>query len=479
MSEDSRKEWGRCLGPAVLIPCLDGILRADGGDGGDTDATRREKSRLMVAMWEGPVQDMLGKEVWVDVQRLIVGTKQEPLEPEPHAKEPTTATAPTAVKSDPPGDQSSIDPDPSANIVSAAIETFPSSNNSYLAAMLAPAETRVATPAATLTPSTPAPTQPLQPKEETPVAMGVSTACSKESSKLDEVMEKSGMSETGVTNSGLPEEDTHQEDVASVGALQTDEASVGMDADVDADANSDAGVEAGADGNGNKIEKENEMQPPPVPSVPKPAPVIFDFEKEEVPFEKVDPATILAALRSVSSLQIIREVQHEPAVRLQGIVGAVNLPALQAVIDAAAARGNQPAAADLLRVLPNSVLDVDPAEALGALAQYRDAVARQRKARVEAVRLVKGSRCRFRSEEGAAAFDRATMIATRMERALTEVRDAMELEGLDVEADGKDNAEVTGAEGNGAGDGEGSGEEDLELFEWYEPHAAKRARVLS
>jgi len=584
IADDSRAEWGKSLGNAVIVPCLEILLHEAEEDEEENVTEKRRKGVLaMVGMWES-IREVLGEEVWEKVQNLVQqnqntisaetadkddtkgiaipegGTEVDrfllkittPLKKSPNSKtdcrgSPSTATvisnstaddslkAKETKSSEPssePSSELSSEPssEPSSELLSEPLSELSSKTSSGLSSepdetkfsepdeikLQEPDETKSTKPQAQ-TQSAPEgeksidveETQPLERKEQ---GAGTDPAASYAQSNTDAPTTSAHVATSNPALELRPQlesqpkppqtkerkvvqgnADTSKigkpvEAVAAVSDINQENHENLLDKKMGK--NSDTTIprkgiviqkkhEGGmfpAELGKKLVEKQRQKRkrclPLPTPSsVPHPN---YDFEKKDIPFERVNPSTILSTLQSISSLQIIREVQHESTMRLSKIIDTVDINALRKVIESAAADDDsEPDVRDILPLLPDAVLDLRLDDVAETLKQYRNAVKRQRDARAEAVMLIKKSHYKFGSEEAAAAFEKTTMMLEGAKKVLAEIRDAMELEGLDFEID---DTELEASEG-GVTDVGGAEETELEAFDWYKPHGAKKAKI--
>ena len=199
---------------------------------------------------------------------------------------------------------------------------------------------------------------------------------------------------------------------------------------------------------------------PAVPAAP-----AFDFEAEGVPYEKLDPRTLLNSCRSIASMQISRDLRndscHQTSSILSGLRSEVADACRKALADAegdaAKARGLMDL--DSLPAIGDDILDIKIGEALKNVRRYREIIIRQKGARKALIDNMIKSWCRFGSTEAAEAYYSIAKKEEKLERRKRLLSDAMELEGLDVlEDDG-------GGQGGGREGVEGAVE--LEPLTWY------------
>eukprot|EP00581_Thalassiosira_minuscula_P011141 CAMPEP_0183719210 /NCGR_PEP_ID=MMETSP0737-20130205/12257_1 /TAXON_ID=385413 /ORGANISM="Thalassiosira miniscula, Strain CCMP1093" /LENGTH=570 /DNA_ID=CAMNT_0025948921 /DNA_START=39 /DNA_END=1751 /DNA_ORIENTATION=+ len=206
--------------------------------------------------------------------------------------------------------------------------------------------------------------------------------------------------------------------------------------------------------------------------------VEVDFEGVEE--SKVEPSQFLDACKVIASIQITRDLGSDSAMNLSSTLSKIPSEVEEAcntILTKQQSNDNEttttttaaPAITDLLPVeslsnLPDDVLNLDLKYARHSIQTYREAVRRQRKARLQCLHLLLRSRCSFGSMEAARAFCGASgkrkkdgsdaddnggdgddamgenninmdEILDKLKKRKEILVDAMALEGLDVEED--------------------------------------------
>ena len=181
----------------------------------------------------------------------------------------------------------------------------------------------------------------------------------------------------------------------------------------------------------------------------------------------------LEPCKAIATLQIARDLRNDAAVQLSSRLSAIP-EEIQAVCRNAqkeveetgtALELSAEQASKFAEMIGDDILDVDLDDALLNLKTFVGLVKQQQEARRQLIRLLIQSRCQFGSNDAAELYySLDDMLKTLKERKHL-LSDAMDLEGLDFEAD--DQADVD------------DNDKKLEPLEWYEPSEpdAKRARV--
>jgi len=200
--------------------------------------------------------------------------------------------------------------------------------------------------------------------------------------------------------------------------------------------------EESSDHNKAETSAETDMADQPQKSVHDPKPMStaiatdfeFDFEKEGVEFRKVPIEEFLEPCKSISTLQIAREIRSDSSSRLWN-----TLQSLPSEAEELAKKKRddpltpiQPNSRALLEI-PDDVLDLDVAEALQEMKQLRDTVRKQMEARQTCADLLIQCRCRFGAQEAAEAFYSIRKELEVLKKQKEELADAMALEGLDMD----------------------------------------------
>jgi len=180
--------------------------------------------------------------------------------------------------------------------------------------------------------------------------------------------------------------------------------------------------------------------PPPAPLSNEEDSFNFDFESMETPFKKVLPKEFFEPCKSITMLQIPREIQMDSATRLhdqlQSLPKKVEEYAQQKRLkpfDDAISSDKQPD----LTIIPDDVLDLDITESLSEVNQLRSSITQQQQARQKCLDMIFQSKLRFGSSEAAETFYEIKQKLQLLDKNKGLLYDAMELEGLDMEVDDK------------------------------------------
>ncbi len=163
----------------------------------------------------------------------------------------------------------------------------------------------------------------------------------------------------------------------------------------------------------------------------------------------MEPSQFLDACKVIASLQITRDLGSDAAMNVASALSSIPLEVVEAcnTILAQQLNGQDKITpiADLLSTesllnLPDEVLDIDINYARNSLQMYKEAVRKQRTARMQLLQLLLQSRCSFGSVDAARTFyggDKGdiNVILEQLKKRKETLVDAMALEGLDVEED--------------------------------------------
>lgn len=166
---------------------------------------------------------------------------------------------------------------------------------------------------------------------------------------------------------------------------------------------------------------------------------------------KVEPTKFLDACKVIASLQITRDLWSDAAMNVSSILSNIPTDVEEAcnIILTQQKNGQDKITliADLLSPeslsnLPDDVLDMDLSYVRHSLQTYKEAIRKQRLARVQLLHMLLQSRCSFGSMEAASSFRGCDNSDVSMDTILEKLKkrketlvDAMALEGLDVEED--------------------------------------------
>lgn len=167
---------------------------------------------------------------------------------------------------------------------------------------------------------------------------------------------------------------------------------------------------------------------------------VYDFESYGIPVAAVDVSQFQEPCRKIVTLQIARDLRNDSAVQLSSELSAMPEDIRSACATAAEDpqfRIDAETAKDFSSRISNTLLDTNLEEQLQNIKIFRGVVESQRQARSELIRLLVQSRCKFGAGEAAKAFFEADRAKADLLHRKQILLDAMELEGLDVVADGQ------------------------------------------
>jgi hypothetical protein len=185
-------------------------------------------------------------------------------------------------------------------------------------------------------------------------------------------------------------------------------------------------------------------------------------QEKPVPFVKTEPYQLLESCGQVANLQIARDIRNDSSIQLNSFFTALPEDVRRSCADAAETEGDyalpdDDIARDYSSRINQTLIDMDMNEQLLNLYQLRKLIEQQREARQNALKLLIQSRCKFGSDEAAAAFYTANRGTEELSNRRQILLDAMELEGCGLEDEDDNEQQKT------------SNETELEPLTWYKP----------
>ena len=162
-----------------------------------------------------------------------------------------------------------------------------------------------------------------------------------------------------------------------------------------------------------------------------------------IPYSKVESREFEGPCKDIANLQISRDLRNDAAVQLSSRLSAIPEEIKQACQEAQEMQKEDGTAFELseeqalkfAELIGDDILDTDLDEALLNVKTFMSLVQQQKQARQLLIQLLIQSRCQFGSDEAAEAFYSLDGILKELKERKQLLSDAMDLEGLDFEAD--------------------------------------------
>lgn len=192
--------------------------------------------------------------------------------------------------------------------------------------------------------------------------------------------------------------------------------------------------------------------------------VHYDFESSGIPHVPTDPSQLVDSCNQVANLQIARDIRKDSAIQLNSLFTSLPEDVRRSCAEAAETEGDftlpsDDTARDYGVRVNQTLIDMDMKEQLVNLFQLRKLIEQQREARQSALKLLVQSRCKFGSEDAAAAFCSADRGKEELSKRRQILLDALELEGFGLEDDDTNEHQ------------KGNEEVELEPLSWYKGDA--------
>lgn len=152
----------------------------------------------------------------------------------------------------------------------------------------------------------------------------------------------------------------------------------------------------------------------------------------------VDVFDLMDPCKTIGSMQITRDLRNDFS---HGLSSALSLVPKE-VYDACEKllggdTGDASIELDDLTI-PDEILDYNIVDAISNIQLHRQIIEKQKECRMKIIELLIKSRCEFGSKDDAELFYTLDEISTSLRERLGQVKDAMELEGLDFEGSDDD-----------------------------------------
>jgi replicative superfamily II helicase len=159
----------------------------------------------------------------------------------------------------------------------------------------------------------------------------------------------------------------------------------------------------------------------------------------------VEAREFLEPCKAIASLQIARDLRHDAAVQLSSRLSAIPEEIKEFCLDAETSgstlENSEEQASKFATMLGDDILDTDMDEALENCKSFMSIVEQQQQARKQLIHLFIQSRCQFGSDEAAETLYGLDAILEKLKERKQLLSDAMDLEGLDFEEDGANEAD--------------------------------------
>eukprot|EP00559_Dactyliosolen_fragilissimus_P004561 CAMPEP_0184858250 /NCGR_PEP_ID=MMETSP0580-20130426/3387_1 /TAXON_ID=1118495 /ORGANISM="Dactyliosolen fragilissimus" /LENGTH=443 /DNA_ID=CAMNT_0027354323 /DNA_START=284 /DNA_END=1615 /DNA_ORIENTATION=+ len=170
----------------------------------------------------------------------------------------------------------------------------------------------------------------------------------------------------------------------------------------------------------------------------------FDFEAEGIPLGNVQISELQLPCKSISSMQINRDLRSDTATQLSAIISTIPQEVINGCEASDKDEENDTPQFDqkMMESIPDEFLDLDLDKAIADVKIYRDIIAKQMEARHKCLELLIKSRCKFKAQETAELYYSLESKIEHLKGKKRKIFDAMELEGLDFEGLEEDNGDV-------------------------------------
>ncbi len=138
--------------------------------------------------------------------------------------------------------------------------------------------------------------------------------------------------------------------------------------------------------------------------------------------------------KAIGTMQITRDLRNEFSHSLSSAISLVPKELFDAIEKAIESNGVTDESINLNSfTIPDEILDYDISDAIANIKIHRQVIEQQKECRQKVIELLVKSRCEFGSKDDAELFYTLDDISKSLHDRLGQVKDAMELEGIDVE----------------------------------------------
>lgn len=148
----------------------------------------------------------------------------------------------------------------------------------------------------------------------------------------------------------------------------------------------------------------------------------------------VEVNELLEPCKAIGTMQITRDLRNDFSHSLSSALSLVPKDVYIACEKAIENGDNSGETIDLTGlVVPDDILDYNINDAISNIRMHREIIQKQKECRQTVIELLLKSRCEFGSKDDAELFYTLDEISSTLQQRLGQVKDAMELEGLDFE----------------------------------------------